>query len=303
MIPATFNMNEKEKKEWHAITVTVPKDSSDWISHLFVELGSIGNLEEEAPDPAMIAMKGYFPTDLGPSNAIIQQINGLLAEREIKPLSTYSTTIKIQNWAEQAKQLFTPIKILDDITIINPWSEYKADRGETVVVINPGMAFGTGLHATTQLAAKLLVKTVTENKAKTLCDVGSGSGILSIIAAKEGVERVEAVEIDSDARRSSKENYEKNGCWKKVKLLDKVEDAGTGFDVVVANILRSIIMKLKEDLIKRVKDGGHLVISGITTEEHEGFLKEFADPRIELVESREQDGWMGYLFKRYSFRP
>lgn len=290
-------MNEKSKQEWHAITVTLPKEGSDWISHLLFELGSTGNLEEEAPDPTLIAMKGYFPSDLGPSNALIQQINELLRNKGIEPLSIFSTTIKLQNWAEAAQQLFSPIKILDDVTIINPWSDYKARTGEKVVVVNPGMAFGTGYHATTQLAARLIADTISRHKIETMCDVGSGSAILSIIAAKNGVKKIDAVEIDSDARKSSLENIETNGCKSKIKLFGKIDDACGKYDLVVANILFSIITELKEDLIQRVKDGQHLIISGITSEEDEKFLKEYEDTRIELSNSIEQDGWKGYIFK------
>jgi ribosomal protein L11 methyltransferase len=291
-------MNSKPTKEWHAVTITVPREGSDWISHLLFEMGSVGNLEEEAPDPTLIAMRGYFPTEVGPAAAIIQQITTLLKDKGIEPLSTFSTTIKIQNWAEQAKQLFTPIKILDDTTIINPWSDYKASDVETTVTINPGMAFGTGFHATTRLAARLTAETITSKNVKTMCDVGAGSAILSIIAAKRGASKIDAVEIDTDARKSATENIEANRCSGAIRILTKIDEATGKYSLVVANILCSIILELKEDLITRLIPGGSMVISGVTTEEDERFRELFSDPRLELIEKREDDGWMGYLFVR-----
>ena len=208
-----------------------------------------------------------------------------------------TATIRIQNWAEQAHQLFSPIKILSDITIINPWAEYTPAKGETTIVINPGMAFGTGYHATTQLSAKLIEETISNIEIDNMCDVGSGSAILSIIAAKKGVKKIESVEIDTDARTSATENIEANGCKGKIKLFSKIDQAKNKYDLVVANILFSIIMDLKNDLIDRVTDGGFLVLSGITADEDERLIKAFEHPNLTLVKKEENDGWMGYIFK------
>ena len=129
-----------------------------------------------------------------------------------------------------------------------------------------------------------------------MCDVGCGSGILSIIAAKKGVGYVEAVEIDHDARISAADNIAKNDCDSSVKLLEKLNQTSEKFDLVVANILFSIILELKDDLISRVKDRGHLIISGITSEENEKLLTAYKDPRIKLLNKEEKDGWMGYVY-------
>ena len=158
MIPHDINMNREKDKSWHAVTVTTPQEGGEWISHALFELGSVGNIEENPPDPAMISMKGYFPSNIADSSAITRSIIGILRERGIEPVSISSTTIKLQNWAEAAQQMFSPIKILKDTTIISPWSNYKASDGEKTIVINPGMAFGTGYHATTRLAARLVDK-------------------------------------------------------------------------------------------------------------------------------------------------
>jgi len=290
-------MNEKKSQEWHAISVTLPKEGSDWISHLLFEFGSVGNIEEETPDPALIGMKGYFPVELGPSSAIIQSILTLLEERGIKPLSTYATTIKIQNWAESARQMFTPIEILEDITIVNPWSEYECKPGEQAVVINPGMAFGTGYHATTKLAARLMSETIQTNTTLSLLDVGCGSAILSIIAACRGVKTINAVEIDHDAIISAKENVAKNKCTETITIHDNLDKTTSKYDIVVANILFATIVELKAELTRRVKPGGFLVLSGITTEEDGKLLEAFKTPGIEFVRKEEDDGWMGYLFR------
>lgn len=304
-------MNDKRDQEWHAITFTFPREGSDWISHLLFELGSIGNLEEDAPDPSLMALKGYFPAEQGPSNAIVQSILELMEQRGIKPFSTYTTTLKIQNWAEAAEQMFEPIKILDDVTVISPWSKYKGN-GEKIIVINPGMAFGTGYHATTRLAAKLMdeaIKSPLKPLARdnsgnsrlrrnentlSLCDVGCGSAILSIIACVHGAKNVVGVEIDSDARKSAKENISKNKCGKFIKIVSDIDDVSAKFDIVVANILFRTIVDLKKKLTNLVNGGGCLILSGITEDEDERLLQEFSD--LKLVKKITDDGWMGYVY-------
>ena len=297
MLPPDYNMNDKKTQEWHAISLTLPKEGSDWISHLLFEFGSVGNIEEETPDPALIGMKGYFPVDLGPSSAIIQSILALLEERGIRPLSTYATTIKIQNWAESARQMFTPINILEDITIVNPWSEYECKPDEQAVVINPGMAFGTGYHATTKLAARLMSEAIQTNTIESLLDVGCGSAILSIIAACRDIKTIDAVEIDHDALISARENVTKNQCGETITILDNINKTKSKYDMVVANILYATIVELKTELTKRVKPGGFLVLSRITTEEDEKLLGAFNTSGIEFIKKDEDDGWMGYLFR------
>lgn len=290
-------MARKGNKSWHAITVTGPKEGSDWISHILIELGSLGNIEETAPDPQMVALKGYFPTELGSDMAITQSILHLLEERGIKPLSLYSATIKIQNWAHEARQMFEPIKILPDLTIINPWTRYRSKKGETAVVINPGMAFGTGYHATTQLAAKLSTKIIAGQKIKSMCDVGSGSAILSIIASKKGVGKIAAVEIDTDARTAAQENIKENRAGRNIKVYECLREVRGKFDLVVANILYATIVEMKKELVQIVKKNGFLVFSGVTKEEDEKFKKSFKKSTAVLVEAEEKDGWMGYIYQ------
>jgi ribosomal protein L11 methyltransferase len=189
------------------------------------------------------------------------------------------------------------------------------------------MAFGTGLHATTQLAARLIMEAaeicchsrpvsghgagssgnpvITTNPSSlpagrndiSMCDVGCGSGILSIIAAKKGVGRITAVEIDADAAASANENIARNGFADTIRVLDKICKAGGRFDIVAANILFATIIELKPDLLRLARRGGFLILSGITKEEDERFMA--ANKNLELVKKAEQDGWMGYMYRAF----
>lgn len=292
------NMNEKSGQEWHAITVTAPRGGADWISHCLFELGSLGNIEEDHPDPALIAMKGYFPTELGPVNAVTQAILEFLRKGfKVEPISTYATTIKIQNWAEKARQDFSPVKILKDVTVIPPWQKYRPAEDEKIVIINPGMAFGTGLHASTQLTAGLMGEVIRAGNCTNLLDVGCGSGILTIIAAKLGVLNLCGVEIDDDARITARENIRRNISGDGIKLHKRIDEVGRSYDLIVANILFSIIVELMPALIKRIAAGGQLVVSGITTDEDGAFKRVCKKYPLELVKEIEQEGWMGYRLR------
>ena len=289
-------MKTKQDGKWYEIEIKVPKEGSDWISYYLTQLGSIGNIEEDCPDPALIAMRGYFPTELGPSNAILQQIKELMHRSGYNHISTYSHTIKLQNWAENARQMFEPIKIVQDITIINPWSKYSKKDNEQTIIIDPGMAFGTGYHQTTKIAAKLIKKVITNNKIKTMADIGSGSGILSLIAAKMNVDKIKAVEIDTDARKSSEENIKRNHASKRITVHNNISQLKGKYDLVVANIILPVIKNLSLQLVELTKNNSYLVISGITNEEDKKLLTLFK--KLELIEKIQIDNWLGYLYRK-----
>ena len=127
-----------------------------------------------------------------------------------------------------------------------------------------------------------------------MCDVGAGSGILSIIASKLGVDKIDAVEVDVDARSSATENIKRNSCDKNITLYDKIDKVQKTYNIVIANILCGTIIYLKDKLTKRINDDGFLILSGITKEEDEKLTKEFSN--LHLVKKTEQDDWMGYLY-------
>lgn len=148
------------------------------------------------------------------------------------------------------------------------WEKYEKQDGDIIIDMDPGMAFGTGTHETTRLCATLLEENV--KSGDYMLDVGAGSGILAICAAKLGADYCAACDIDPVAVKTEKENAERNGCDIDCfvsDLLDsvKIRD-GRKYDIVTANIVADIIIRMSPDIGEYIRDGGLLVVSGIIDE-------------------------------------
>lgn len=167
-----------------------------------------------------------------------------------------------EDWANTWKQYYKPTKVGEKIVVKPIWEEYEAKDGELVVDLDPGMAFGTGTHETTRMCIQSLEKYVKEDS--TVFDVGCGSGILAIAAAKLGAKLAVGVDLDPVAVESSIENVGYNKL-KNIEILhgNLVEVIDGKADIVVANILAEIICILTDDVKRVLKDGGVFITSGI----------------------------------------
>lgn len=171
------------------------------------------------------------------------------------------------NW----KQYLFPMKISEKFVVKPTWREYEAEAGENVIELDPGRAFGTGSHPTTSLCVNLMEKYMKEGE--NVLDIGTGSGILMIVAHKLGASSVCGIDIDELAVEAAAENLELNQIPKdqyqllQGNLLDKIEEQS--YDVVVANILADVLMVLLQDISRVVKPQGKVIFSGIIDEKLE----------------------------------
>jgi ribosomal protein L11 methyltransferase len=209
--------------------------------------------------------------------------------------------LKEEEWSTAWKKYYKPIKVSDRLVIVPMWEDYEAEAGEVVVKMDPGMAFGTGTHETTRLVAGLIEKYM-ENGDSVL-DVGTGSGILSICAAKLGAGNCAAYDIDPVAVRVAKENCEKNGCDDIIEcgvsdLLKDVKIPEGGFDFAVANIVADIIIRLSPDIGACLKDGAYYITSGIIDEREADVLEAMRAAGFEKVDDVHENGWCAIVFKK-----
>jgi len=168
-------------------------------------------------------------------------------------------------WRDEWKKHFEPFRVCAGVVVRPPWRDYAAAPGEHVVVLEPGRAFGTGLHETTSLVAEELSQTPLDGV--TVLDVGCGSGVLSLIALALGATRARAVDLDPDAVAVTRENADRNGVGDRVETDETPVDALPGsYPVVLANIESKTLVDLAPALIARVAPGGLLVLSGILSE-------------------------------------
>lgn len=193
-----------------------------------------------------------------------------------------------QDWVKLTQSQFEPINVGQRLVIVPTWHRDQADTGDRVrLELDPGLAFGTGSHPTTHLCLKWLQTDMPPSSR--LLDYGCGSGILAIAAKLLGAQDVVGVDIDEQAVQSTQFNASANGVAVQALLPDELAP-GT-FDVVMANILSNPLKVLAPMLSNRVRDGGHLVLSGILARQAEE-VAQFYAPWLTLTVYEELDGWV-----------
>ena len=261
--------------------------------------------ESQIPDLSMIepAVTVFFADDeegRSKSNDVRKAIEELAksvaegrygAEADLGELSVSAKVEDDVLWRDKWKEYFKPTKLSNNIVVKPTWCEYEPNEEDIVIEIDPGMAFGTGTHETTMLCIRMIEKYMSDGYK--VLDVGSGSGILSIAAAKLGASDVLGIDIDEDAVRVSNENYELNKVSDRAKAI--VGDLTAGVDykanIVVANLLADIVMRLSKDAKRHLGEKGIFITSGILTEKSEAVEKCMIECGFEIVEKAILGEW------------
>ena len=197
-----------------------------------------------------------------------------------------SETIEEQNWVQLTQAQFDPIRISQRLWIVPSWHD-APDPEAIVLVLDPGMAFGTGSHPTTRLCLEWLERSVTPGD--TLLDYGCGSGILAIAAARLGATKVLGVDIDPQAVTAARDNAERNQVT--ASFEDSTKEISGQFDIVVANILSNPLKALAPAICGHVPPGGQLALSGILAEQADELIAVYA-PYVPLTIADTRDGWV-----------
>ncbi len=205
-----------------------------------------------------------------------------------------------EDWANSWKQYYKPLKIGERIVICPAWERYTPAEDELVIRMDPGMAFGTGTHETTRLVIRLLEK-YTEKGCRML-DVGTGTGILAICASRLGADICRAYDIDPTAVRVARENIKDSGLTNvtcdQSDLLKQVSLEGGKYDLITANIVADIIIRMTPDVATYLKDDGILLASGIIDERCQDVIDAFRQNGFAVVECITENGWCGLAVKR-----
>jgi len=215
------------------------------------------------------------------------------------PMSVMSNTVKEDDYANSWKQYYKPLTI-GSIAVVPQWEDYEKKEGETVLRIDPGMAFGTGTHETTSLCIEEIQKYAVEGKK--VLDIGCGSGILSIVSLLKGAEEVNAIDIDPNAVKVSHENASLNtysGDFKAVtgNILAMDEAAkglveGKKYNFILANIVADVIIRLASFVGELMTEDGVFIMSGIITERREEVMNALADNGFTVKGEHEKGGWL-----------
>ena len=204
--------------------------------------------------------------------------------------------IEAQNWNATWESDFEEVEVRGEVLIRAPFHKERADYQGMEVIIQPKMSFGTGHHCTTQLMIESLLDS--DVKGKRVLDMGSGTGVLAIVAAKLGASEVLAVEIDDMAEESVRENIAFNGVADKVESIcgDVRAIEGREFDVVLANINRNVLLADMKEYSATLVSGGTLVLSGFLEEDVEILTKKAKSLRYKLIKHRKNDIWQALEF-------
>lgn len=305
--------------EWTEVVITIDSadtDTASDIAHMVVPYGiyieDYSNLEEETWEIAHIDLIDedllkkdrtkslihiYISPEENPNEAV-----SFLRERldAVSIKNTIDTNgISEEDWANNWKKFFKPLPIGEKLLIQPTWYENVPADGRKVLNIDPGMAFGTGGHATTKLCLETLEKYVTDGK--TVLDVGCGSGILSIASMLFGAKSTVGVDIDALAVKTAKENVELNGFGEPecTMLQGNLADEVSGkFDVVAANIVADVIIMFSSQVGEFMTADSVFIISGIIDTREQDVLAALEENGFTPIERKENAGWLCFVCKK-----
>lgn len=298
---------------WLEVSFNVDGELAEAVAEVLARYAPSGVVTEhgikfvDADDPGTpsddVTVRAYLPADerLEETRQRLEQSLSYLGMIQAIPAPIY-TPIKDANWMESWKQHYRPLTVGEKLIIVPAWMD-SPDETRISIKIDPGMAFGTGTHPTTQLALALIEDVIDERNPKTLIDVGCGSGILSIGALKLGVDTALGVDVDIASVESSRENADVNGIGAEFIIAQgSVNEILAGdFEfksapLVVANILAPVLIRLMEaGMGTLVAPDGRLILSGIL-EEKEADIRAMAEKhQLEIVERRQMGDWVAFV--------
>ncbi len=282
--------------QWFVISLRVPTESAEAICNFLMEQGTTG-IEENEEDEEGKRLKAYFLKD-GREGRVLRALHRYLKslqtiQPKISQTQTETFAVADQDWGENWKRFFKPFHVTSNIVIRPPWSHFRPKRNEIAIVINPGMAFGTGTHASTKLCIRALEEGL-KKKGLSVLDVGTGSGILSIVAARMGAGEVLGVDTDERAVKVARENVVQNGVSGIVHMREgSIGNIRRQFDVIVANIDLKGLRRMRRSLLRHLKSKGLLILSGLLEKEGERLRQDYVKTGLlRSIQSSREGEWV-----------
>ncbi len=300
---------------WTEITVSIPNEyleSASAIANMTVPYGiyieDYSDLESSAWEIAHIDLIDEDLISKDRENSIIHiyisecdnaaEALEFLKERlsaEKIPFAVGDTSIDDADWNENWKKYFKPIEIGEKLAVVPSWEFYENKEHRTVLSIDPGAAFGTGTHATTSLCLELLQNYV-KNDTQML-DIGCGSGILALASVLLGGKSAFGVDIDAQSVKTARENAQINSVSDRVsfEVGDLTEVVSGKYDVICANIVADVIIRLLPDSKQFMTDSGILIVSGIIDIRKDDVLKSVKENGFKILDEKYKDNWCAFV--------
>ena len=266
-------------KSWRRISITAPSSTTDLISSFLCDITDQGIEQTEGGDNMEI-ITAYLPEspEAGTKQRQIEQFLSRL-QAALPPeqkLKFSLSSLQDEDWNRQWKKHFKPEHLTSRLVIKPTWEDYSPARDEQVIEMDPGIAFGTGHHASTRLSAQLIERMQQGlNPPRTILDVGTGTGILAMTAVLLGAQSARAIDNDPEAVLVAEENIQRNHLEDKIKTSGAdLQDIAGNFDLVIANIIHDTLLFLAPQLVAKVGRNGHLILAGILAGEQQQSITE-----------------------------
>ncbi len=308
--------------KWAELSIQTSHEATEIIAEIFHELGASGVVIEdpalvnqyrasglwdyadipETTDVETVTVKAYLPVDSELEEKIRtfeSRVDALEKDDIDKGSGEISyNEIQDEDWANTWKEFFHPEKVGDLIVIKPSWEAYEASLDDIVVELDPGMAFGTGTHPTTAMCIRELEELV--KGGMTVFDVGTGSGVLAIAAAKLGAVQVEAVDYDEMAVKVAAENVAANHveCSVRVKRSNLLQNVAGEADIIIANIVADVVIRLLDEVPDKLREGGALLASGIIAERAGDVTEAVLAHALTVEKVMEKKGWVAMVIRK-----
>lgn len=300
-------------ESWLELSAVTEPEAADAVAEVFGRWGRGVAIDQpvlNAPDGdggwidpnQNVVVKTYIPVDEeaeGKRRLLEEAAWHLGRLRHVEPLQT--RVIAEEDWASSWKRFFFPHRVGKRLVVVPSWRRRAREPGDLVIRLDPGMAFGTGLHPTTRMCLALLEELT--HPGDRVFDFGCGSAILSIAAARLGAERVEAVDVDAIAVEVAKENARRNKVARKIHVRKATVEPGVPvlgapFDVVAANISAFVLKNAAAALAEATKPGRPAILSGILVTGADDVRATYAAAGWEHVETRAEGDWIAMVVRR-----
>ena len=292
------------KKLWQVCVTTTAEAEEATIEALAEEFGGPASCYADF-ETHVAQVSAYLETKPANLDDVLKSVRAKLHAAKLGGLNIGAGKVefremKRENWAESWKRHFKPLAIGGALLLKPSWSRWKPKPGQRVIVLDPGLSFGTGHHATTSFCLREVVRFCARGGGSFL-DIGTGSGILAIAAAKLGAQPIEAFDFDPESVRVARENARRNRVEHKLTLAQQdvtkiPRKPLRRFGLVCANLISNLLVAERDRIISRVKPTGTLVLAGILETEFELVRKSFEVGGLKLVRRRDEKEWASGAF-------
>jgi len=310
-------MTEQEPGKWLKIEISAAAELMDALGNFLTETGAQGVFQEtlepqfpgDFPESSSLeTIQAYFPQNIRSTKRMAGIQKYLLSLQEIFPdfpaPSLKTETISDPNWGEQWKKYFKPVRVSNNIIVKPTWERYAPSSRDIVIEIDPGMAFGTGQHPSTRMCIEALEDIIMKDRSVQewkVLDVGCGTGILGITAAKLGAQDVICLDIDKKAIEIARENAAINQVEERLQIINKdVVTINEPRNLIIANLTAKLLLSMSRHLTQLLLPEGYMIISGIIAQDISDIEKTFSAAQLINSKMITEKEWVCFVLKKNS---